>query len=142
MQTFLPYADFSRSAECLDRARLGKQRLEAFQILRTLTGQTNGWANHPAVKMWSGYEAGLAAYGLSMCDEWISRGYHDSLSPIFIDFLAELGEVVMPPWFGDERLHASHRSALLRKDPVHYGNLGWTEPPTLEYHWPSHAAAR
>lgn len=35
MQTFLPYPDFARSAACLDRQRLGKQRLEAFQILQT-----------------------------------------------------------------------------------------------------------
>ena len=32
MQTFLPYADFKRSAESLDNKRLGKQRVEAMQI--------------------------------------------------------------------------------------------------------------
>jgi hypothetical protein len=41
-----------------------------------------------------------------------------------------------PPWLGDERLHASHRSNLLRKDPEHYGQFEWTEPDDLPYWWP------
>lgn len=34
MQTFLPYPDFAESAKVLDNGRLGKQRLEAKQILQ------------------------------------------------------------------------------------------------------------
>ena len=34
MQTFLPHADFDRSAEVLDLRRLGKQRVEVIQIVR------------------------------------------------------------------------------------------------------------
>ena len=58
MQTFLPYTDFIKSAKCLDYKRLGKQRVEAKQILNILLGETTkaGWTNHPAVLMWSGYE--------------------------------------------------------------------------------------
>lgn len=36
MQTFLPYSSFRMTAEVLDRQRLGKQRVEALQILRIL----------------------------------------------------------------------------------------------------------
>ena len=36
MNTFLPYSDFIRSAKCLDYKRLGKQRVEAWQIYQTL----------------------------------------------------------------------------------------------------------
>lgn len=36
MQTFLPYASFVASAKCLDNKRLGKQRVECLQILKTL----------------------------------------------------------------------------------------------------------
>jgi hypothetical protein len=46
-------------------------------------------------------------------------------------------DLVLPPWWGDERLHASHRSNLLRKDPAHYGRFGWAEPPDLPYFWPA-----
>lgn len=67
MQTFLPYADFKQSAEVLDKQRLGKQRVEAYQILRALLGITNGWIHHPATKMWRGYERALAEYAMAMC---------------------------------------------------------------------------
>lgn len=36
MQTFLPYPDFDKSAQSLDMMRLGKQRVETFQILQKL----------------------------------------------------------------------------------------------------------
>lgn len=56
MQTFLPYPDFELSARFLDRQRLGKQRVEAWQILNVLEelkipGRTPAWRNHPAVRM-------------------------------------------------------------------------------------------
>ncbi|GAA3827626.1 pyrimidine dimer DNA glycosylase/endonuclease V [Nocardioides panacisoli] len=44
MQTFLPYADFARSARSLDPKRLGKQRVEALQVVRALTTAGYGWA--------------------------------------------------------------------------------------------------
>ena len=45
VQTFLPYADFERSARALDRKRLGKQRVETIQVVRALTRPGYGWAN-------------------------------------------------------------------------------------------------
>ena len=36
MQTFLPYADFERSAKSLDYKRLGKQRVEAMQLIKAI----------------------------------------------------------------------------------------------------------
>ena len=59
MQTFLPYADFEKTAKCLDYRRRGKQRVEATQIIQTLSGVTTGWHNHPATKMWRGHELAL-----------------------------------------------------------------------------------
>ena len=51
MQTFLPYANFEDSAKVLDWRRLGKQRVEADQILNIISGKTEklGWRNHPPV---------------------------------------------------------------------------------------------
>lgn len=79
MQTFLPYPDFYKSAQVLDYRRLGKQRLECKQIFNALEGQPSRWRNHPAVKMWEGCEHQLCAYAIIICDEWIGRGYKDSL---------------------------------------------------------------
>ena len=42
-----------------------------------------------------------------------------------------------PLWLGDPTFHASHRSNLLRKDPVFYGKHGWSEPTDLPYVWPT-----
>lgn len=78
MQTFLPYSDFKQSAQCLDNKRLGKQRVEALQILKAITDPSYGWQNHPAVKMWRGYEHALSKYALEICDEWIKRGFKDT----------------------------------------------------------------
>lgn len=134
MQTFLPYPDFRESAQCLDYRRLGKQRVEAMQILKALRGETKGWVNHPATKMWSGYEDALGLYMNVMIDEWISRGYNNTMQKYEFDntYLVDL-----PPWFGDEEFHASHRANLLRKDPEHYGQFNWEESSELEYVWPS-----
>jgi hypothetical protein len=74
MQTFLPYPDFAESAAVLDSKRLGKQRVEALQVLRAVTRLTYGWKRHPAVRMWVGYAEGVGAYGTVMCLEWVSRG--------------------------------------------------------------------
>jgi hypothetical protein len=138
MQTFLPYSDFEQSLRCLDTRRLGKQRIEAKQILATLLDRANtgGWRNHPAVKMWRGYEASLAHYGLTACRVWIGRGYKDTTSRWFGIMLLDYVEIVHPPWLGREDFHASHRSNLLRKSPEFYGKLGWTEPHDLPYVWP------
>jgi len=40
VRTFLPYPEFDRSAAVLDRARLGKQRVEVLQILRGVEAVT------------------------------------------------------------------------------------------------------
>ncbi len=50
---------------------------------------------------------------------------------------AELARLdLLPPWLGDERVHRSHRSALLRKDPDWYGRLFTDVPADLPCYWP------
>lgn len=132
MQTFLPYPSFEESARCLDNKRLGKQRVESLTILKTLRGEISGWKYHPAVKMWRGYEEALKEYGRIICIRWVVRGFNDSL---FSNFEWTKG-IIYPPWLGDERLHSSHRSNLLRKDFKWYSQFGWKEDATLVYWWP------
>lgn len=136
MNTFLPYPDFVTSARCLDNRRLGKQRVEVLQLLRALIYGAGGWRNHPAARMWRGHEGALALYGMDCCMEWVRRGYRDTcfgkIDAMFPDGFA----APLPPWFGREDFHAAHRSNLLRKDPVWYGQWGWSEPNDLSYVWP------
>lgn len=131
MQTFLPYPDFRRSAEVLDRQRLGKQRVEAFQILSCIyLKRETGWSNHPATKMWRGYEPALEEYLSVMIGEWERRGYKNTIRRQPPTFAFE-----MPWWFGDEMFHKSHRQNLTRKMPEHYGKF-WKEQPLSGYWWP------
>lgn len=51
MQTFIPYTSYDDIANVLDRQRLGKQRVEAYQILKVLYAKKRGvekgaWFNH------------------------------------------------------------------------------------------------
>jgi hypothetical protein len=39
MQTFLPYSDITESMRVLDNKRLGKQRVETYQIISAITGR-------------------------------------------------------------------------------------------------------
>src|SRR3954471_18110132 len=78
MQTFLPYPDFTATARVLDPRRLGKQRVEALQVLRALTVPGYGWRHHPGGGMWRGYEEALTRYGLEICREWCALGHRDT----------------------------------------------------------------
>lgn len=135
MQTFLPYPDFKKSAQCLDSRRLGKQRVECKQIYLALTGESRGWVNHPATKMWRGHEQELLQYAYTMCVEWRRRGYKDTLLSWF-DARMHESEPVYPKWLGDPAFHDSHKSNLLRKAPFYYSQFNWNVPDNLEYVWP------
>jgi hypothetical protein len=86
MQTFLPYADFQASSAVLDDRRLGKQRVETFQILRALTWPDYAWKNHPAVRMWRGFVPALVRYGVTTCEEWTRRGHADTVRASLLAF--------------------------------------------------------
>ncbi len=153
MQTFLPYADFRRSADALDDRRLGKQRVEAYQVMRALAIPTYGWRYHPVVAMWRHYPLALAAYGRAVCSAWRERGFADTCEGKILATLADVPAIpervrlrlaagaldeidwLMPHWLGDDAFHASHRSMLLRKDRAWYGRYGWTDA-VADYVWP------
>ena len=149
MQTFLPWPDFAASAVALDTRRLGKQRVEGLQIVRALTWPVYGWKHHPAVLMWRGFEEALGSYCVEICAEWTRRGHRDTCEvKIMADLaaanvhvpartqrqLARAGQ--LPSWLGDDDLHRSHRSALLRKDSEWYRRQFGDVPPDLPYVWP------
>jgi pyrimidine dimer DNA glycosylase len=144
MQTFLPYPSFRRTASVLDPRRLGKQRVEALQVLRAQSIPGYGWRHHPAVKMWRGHREALAAYGATICRAWIDLGHADTvlqqIEALAPDGLQTEDELVahglMPPWLGDEAFHRSHRSSLVRKDPDWYRRFFPDVPDDLPYVWP------
>lgn len=145
MQTFLPYPDFGETARVLDPKRLGNQRSEALVILRVCHRPHYGWQHHPVVRMWRGHERALTAYGRAICDEWIARGHADTVLGKLAEYAPE-GRLPtqdelersgdLPPWLGDDRIHRSHRSALIRKDPEWYRPRFRDVPDDLPYYWP------
>ena len=135
IQTFLPYADFQKSAECLDYKRLGKQRVEAKQIIDLLMRKDLGediskvaWGNHPAVKMWEGYLSALIEYHNVIIKEWIKRGYKNNMKLIGCPAI-----VKYPSWFGRKDFHNAHKSNLLRKDREFYSKYKWKVKDNLKY---------
>lgn len=133
MQTFLPYPSMKKSVRVLDSKRLGKQRVEASQILNIILNRTKtkGWRNHPAAKMWKSHPNALKLYFNECVREWKRRGFKNNMS-----FEKIHGKISLPVWIGKRKFHASHRSNLLRKNQKHYAKVGWKEKPNLPYVWP------
>ena len=142
MQTFLPYKSFKKSAQVLDNKRLGKQRVEAMQILNLLMSgdETAAWRNHPAVLQWKGHEGALFRYLRIVCKEWLHRGFNGdkmilNCEQIDLDHGDKLKNKKKPKWL-NKALTDSHRSRLLQKDKKHYSQFKWKVPLDLEYVWP------
>jgi hypothetical protein len=135
--------------EFLDVKRLGKQRVEAAQILEMLTNKPvlpknigalppftrdwGGWSRHPAVLMWKGHEEWLKLYLHCSIGEWESRYYNNNI--VVPDY--DTSTQKPPPWLGYEPFHLSHRSNLLRKDSKHYRQFWPDDPDDLDYFWPT-----
>ena len=138
MQTFLTNSEFGYAASQLDRMRLGKQRVETWQIYNALINPKYGWQNHPAVNMWRGYLGALLDYQTAICYEWVvNRGYKDTC--------LEKTEALLhnhpltdeyPDWLGDSEIHTSHQSNLVKKDPIFYKAVFPNVPDNIEYVWP------
>jgi hypothetical protein len=130
MQTFLPYKDFTKSAQALDNKRLNKQVLEGYQILKVLNNPDPraGWRNHPAVKMWRGHEHGLWDYIMAMVGVANERGIKTDKN---MENLLALRNTTQqywgsgkPEWFDNDivmaKVTTTHKANLYRKDSYYY----------------------
>jgi hypothetical protein len=156
MNTFITSCDFTETARCLDNKRLGKQRIEALDILRINVFVRFRWdhfsndkqreflikryKNHPAVLMWRRYLYYLSIYGEAMCEEWINRGFKDTTVREFRSLRLKLKLLYWPFWLEDttirEKVFDGMKSNLLRKNPVWYSQFGWRVKTDLPYYWP------
>lgn len=152
MQTFLTRRSFHRSMSDLDDKRMINQFEEALHILRVHAGLTEGYKNHPAVKMWRGHEHALSIYMHSCTAERVNRFGRrwNKDRPGAVDPWIRMdeperalkqqgrwGSFAYPPWWDELWVYMSHRSNLLRKDPEFYGAVGWSPVPELmPYLWP------
>lgn len=137
MQTFLPYPNIKESLKVLDNKRLGKQRVEAYQIISAITGRKKldgtpykGWLNHPCSVMWKDYVFALKYYMNACIDEWESRGFKNTMEKEYVPETFEY-----PFWFGNVKFHDSHKSNLLKKEPEFYCKYNWGVNPDNPYIW-------
>ena len=76
----------------------------------------------------------LQRYHNACVREWWDRGY-DSHTQLASRFADDNGD---PAWLGDDRLHLSHQSNLVRKLPDYYGPMFPLVDADLPYFWPTH----
>jgi hypothetical protein len=157
MQVFLPDANFATCAEVLDTKRLVKQLLEGRQIMNVLAGEstTKGWTNHPAVRMFEGYEQTLYTYLSAIRNEMQKRGYKWEKNWAVIQDLYNRHfakeQQSIPFWMSDESLFTrvviTHRGRLWEKDPIHYADYAPEGavfmnyvccPDKCTYYWATH----
>lgn len=132
MQTFLPFSDFKRSAEVLDKKRCWKQVVEAKGMLTVLSGiKPSRYTNHAALRQWKGYDNALKLYYNIFLDHCLK--VHKIKTKL--DFLIVDEPVILPPWIGYEPLHSSHRRRLLEKNIEFYSQFNWEEKPGGGYIW-------
>lgn len=145
MQTFIPYADIRLCASVLDYKRLGKQRVEAWQILTAIRQiedndtyiikngklRKRAWVEHPCVKMWAKNPEYLSNYARAICEEWVSRGYNDNMLSRFTEY----ADAKPPTWWGRTDIHDSHKSQLLEKNFQHYSQYFTDIPVGKPYIW-------
>jgi len=89
--------------------------------------------------MWRGHACGLYDYVRVMAEVWLERRPHNRPHGAWVNLQADhpgCAGGTPPGWVGLASFHASHRANLLRKEPEHYGQFGWTEDPSLPYVWP------
>lgn len=129
MQTFITSHIFADAAASLDRLRLGKQRVEAKQILLAnlrledsdKTPFYSRVRKHPVARAWKGFEFYLAEYGKVICTEWTRRGYKDTLWQFFYD-LALAASVTndYKKWWKDPKTVRFYQALLHHKSPELY----------------------
>lgn len=143
MQVFSMHYDYLQTAKELDYRRLGKQRVESWQILGSIQKKKNGatkgaWINHPCIRIWYDNELALVNYSIAMCEEWIRRGYKDTMLERFLrmkdDFENQNYDSSLPSLYGNDLFHLSHQSNLLKKDFNYYSKF-YNVPSDIPYYW-------
>ncbi|MEM1943520.1 MAG: pyrimidine dimer DNA glycosylase/endonuclease V [Candidatus Caldarchaeum sp.] len=130
MQVFRPYVDWARSASVLDDLRLGKQRVEAKQVLNAffrklglIRDGLRGWLSHPIVLLYFNdgkpYIDDVVGFFHACVDEWKRRGKQNSIN--LDDIQRYIQMVEKEPGTPVTHLHeVEYRRILLIKNPKHY----------------------
>lgn len=130
VNTFILTNSPKECAKLLDYKRLGKQRVEAYQIVNIIIGEQKGFSNHPIAHVWKDHVESLKYYTNCMIDEWINRGYKNTM--VKYD-LPDYTEDQLPWWYKNKQLQYCNMASLARKDPKFYSGV-FTFPSEYEHH--------
>lgn len=161
MLVLLPYPSFAHSAQvvgdfgayALDVAwRDCEAVLTALRFLDDSRPDGASRLNSPATRAWWSYHSALGVYETLLSREMSLRGrpqsaqepYQSDWTPNPLHHWGRAMELVdeirTPPWLGDDRVHVSHRSRLLRAAGRRVSGsspaAAWTETDDLEIYWP------
>ena len=145
MIAWSPYPNFAVSAHVLSATHLGRQLGDCTTMISILSGALPGGTHRydRSLDMWRGKERSLCTYTDAIVRELRRRGYYEDLKSPLED--ADLWQIpkdwleqknTMPPWVGEESLHASHRATLLSEDMEWYAQMAWMEPARREVRYP------
>ena len=142
MNTLLTSPSFFVAAARLSNRDLHIQLVDCLKVGRALLGRERSeWVKHPSVLMWYGSEQAFYYYTLIMHHDWMIRsGKREHLA--YMKFAQEFNIAMSDgwqttPWLKDSRLHQSHKSALIQRDPAFYGPVWPDTPKDLPMFWPT-----
>lgn len=127
MQTFITDFDFYTSASNLNRQHLQANIYEGIHILASLldvndklVNPKRNVKNHPASKLWVGYEQWLLEYITNHIDLWENKGYRVNINAKnYLIIFEEIKKIKInepfPNWITDELIQ-THRSVLIQKE--------------------------
>jgi hypothetical protein len=132
MKILFPKSSILGSVRTLDNKTLDRQRADAYRVLKILRNPNHPSNLLPIVKMWKGCETVLNIYFNMCCQEYVRRGFRNGLSTIRVN----IGNLNWPSWFGDDKIHSSHRSYLLYVNPEYYAQYKWEDKPSRDVLYP------
>lgn len=136
---WLPFRLMHQNVAVLSDEHLEDVLQEGLEVLRSYV--MGRQFQHDEDQMWQGNCGWLQSYVRDAEMELQQRGYDPDPGPIqaFSHFLKKnLSVAPRPPhWLGSAAFHISHRSQLIRSDPVHYARLlPLNTPLELPFVWP------
>jgi hypothetical protein len=135
MNILVPLDDLSDSVAVLSDKDLRKQISDNKKILAELdeldTDSELEVNSEPVLAMWRGHGDAIRHYH-NFCVYFArKRGLNTRAKSLTIKNFS----YSMPWWWGNDRVHGSHRSSLLKKNHLHYSKF-WKEEHDRSLYWP------
>lgn len=121
IEIYLPYEDFQKSLECMDVRTLGNQRIESFQLIKTLVwDEPKTSYSSPVEELWKNHTIALVKYYNMSVDLWKEKGFKNTFPKITNFKFPE--EISLPECIGNSNFHRAYQIQLLKENRKHYEN--------------------